>query len=117
MVGFDGSVHDVFDRRGADRALGDDHQAHGVANQVQQGVVGDDFGVFAENRARLGVFDMGFQCHRALGFEGLHHLGDAKNRVQVIVFVVLGALEGAAYAGKYRLDYVWTVANEHTANG
>ena len=116
VVGFDGVVHDLFDCHGAQGALRDHHQAHGVANQVQERMVCQDLGIFAEYGAGLRRFDMGFQRHSAFAFERLHDLGDAEDGVQVVVLVVFGPFEGTCNATKRGFERAHAVPDQHAAD-
>ena len=115
-MGFDGVVHDLFDCHGAQRALRYHHQAHGVTNEVQERMVCQDLGIFAEDSAGLRRFDMGFQRHSAFAFERLHDLGDAEDGVEVVVLVVLGPFEGTCDASKRGFKRAHAVADQHAAD-
>ena len=116
VVQLDRSVHHVFHRIGAEVAGRHHHQAHGVANQVEQIVVVQDRRMFAKYGTGLGVFDVRLQRHRTLGFERFHDLGHQEHDGQIVFFFVLRALDDAAKTAKSTFENHTAVAGDHAAN-
>ena len=109
-------VHDVLDRVNFQRARGHDDEGQGVADQVDQRLIGENVREFGKERRGLGVVDVAFQCHRAFRAQDAHQARGQDDRVDVILLVVLGALEHPREPGAERLEFVHRVAGDDSAD-
>jgi len=112
MVGLDGLIHDLLHGIGTEVAGRNDHESHGIGDQVQQGMIMQDLGVLAKNGAGLRVFNVGFQRHRPFGLERFHDLGHHENRAQVVFFFVGRPFEHFAHALAQAFDDFHAVAHQ-----
>jgi hypothetical protein len=111
-----GIVHDFLDRVNFQRARGHHDQGQRVADQMDQRLVREQAREFGEDRRVLRLGHMAFQRHRAFAAQQLHQPGRQRDRVDVVLLVVLRALGDLLEAAAQPLELVHRVAGDERAD-
>ena len=115
VVGFHFVVHQVLDFQGIEVA--GNHHPQIIGDELDEMVVGQQFGVTGEQRAALGLFDIVLDGHQAL-FPGLgEDVVEHGHDRQVALLGVFGALEGGGDGPHGSLQVLAGVGHDERAEG
>ena len=113
MVGLDLVVHQVFDLERVQVAA--HHEPQVVGDELDHVMVGEDPGIFGEERAFLGLLDVALDRHQAFLADLREDVVEERHQLHVHVFRVDRAFEHRRQRLEGRLDRLGAVADEESA--